>query len=88
MIFEDSVQIALQVVASCISGVTGFWTLMSPLLGLVNMFLSIKSWQSHNWALNSWEVRVKKIVLTTLQTFMMGFIYYLLFVINAKPDEL
>ena len=83
MVFEDCIQIALQVIASCISGVTGFWALVSPLVGLLNMFYSIREWQKFNWHEVTNEARAQKVVLTMLQILMLGFLYYLLFIINS-----
>ena len=69
-------------------GLCGFWTLASPALGLVNMFLSISDWHFYNWDETSCWARTKKVTLVIVQTLMMWFLYVELFVWNAPPSSL
>jgi hypothetical protein len=66
----------------------GFWTLASPVLGLINMFLSISDWHYYNWDDTSCRARIKKVFITIVQLLMMGFLYVELFVWNTPPTSL
>ena len=84
---EDSIQIMLQIYLSNKMGLTGFTTLISPAVGLLNMFLAIKDWHSYNWEDTSCGTRFKKVALIIIQLIVFAFLLEELFVFNAPPPN-
>ena len=68
-------------------GLTGFTTLISPVVGLLNMFLGIKDWHSYNWDDTSFGTRLKKVALIIIQVLVFAFICVELFKFNAPPPN-
>ena len=87
IILEDAVQIMVQIYISNRMGLTGFRTLISPVVGLLNMFLGIKDWHSYNWDDTSFGTRLKKVALIIIQVMVFAFICLELFKFNAPPPN-
>ena len=69
-------------------GLTGFWALTSPAIGMLNMFLAVKDWQKYNWNDTSCCKRFLRVTLFMIQVALMAYVYNILFVYNSPPSEL
>ena len=79
IIFEDFLQILIQLYFGQLAGLTGFWSIASPAIGIFNMFSGISTWFLYNWDDNScWSI-TKKATLIIIQILMMTFLYIYLF---------
>lgn len=74
IVLEDAIQIIVQIYVSNMAGLTGFWTLVSPAVGLTNMFLTIRDWHTYNWDDTSGVTRAKRVVLILVQVSVLAFV--------------
>jgi hypothetical protein len=88
ILFEDTIQISLQLLANSYMGISGFSSLVSPFIGLLSMFKSITEWQLAYMHETSTWTRLVKFTLVLVQLGYITFVFMYCFVWNSKHSDL
>ena len=88
IIIEDLINICLQITFGVKIGMTGFWTLFSPMTGLLSIFLAVRDWNNYNWEDTAWKTRLVKVILLGVQISVLVVVYKVLIINNSPPSGL